>query len=147
MPWAPTDYRLAARERIGEAFQLRRVDRYVVSMYLAGLAAECMLRAYHRTEAPFDARHDLRELLRSCDVDRLGEAGKARLRTPVQTIHLLWLNSLRFAHESMTRGRLHDMQLDRGFPRNADPLKSRCTELLDACSEVVTIGEGRWTKA
>jgi hypothetical protein len=147
MPWAPRDYRLAARERIGEAFQLRRADRYVVSMYVAGLAAESMLRAYHREDAPFDERHDLRELLRSCDTDRLGEAGRARLRAPAQTIHLLWMNSLRFTHDAMMRNRLRAMQLDRGFPRNADPLKNRCTELWDACSEVVTVGKERWTTA
>lgn len=145
MPWSRDDYKLAARERIGEAFQLMRADRYVVSMYLAGLAAECTLRAYHREDAPFDERHDVRELLKACDTDRLGEAGRTRLRAPIQTIHLLWLNSLRFAHDAMTRNRLHVMQLDRGFPRNADPLKNRCTELWDACSEIVTVGEERWT--
>lgn len=147
MPWSPDDYRLAALERIGEALQLKRAHRHVISMYTAGLAAECMLRAYRRAEMPFDERHDLRELLKACDVDRLGEAGKARLRVPIQTIHQLWTNSLRFSHEKKARSRLRAMGLDRGYPRNADPLKNRCTELWDACSEVVTVGEQRWKKA
>ena len=119
--------------------------------FLPHLSGLDNLKAYWRAtgrpweDAHFDERHDLLELLKACDTDRLGEAGRARLRAPIQTIHLLWTNSLRFAHEAMTRNRLHAMQLDRGFPRNADPLKSRCTELWDACSEVVTVGEERWT--
>jgi hypothetical protein len=141
----PDDYRAAALERIGEALALHREQgRYVLSMYTAGLAAECMLRAYHRADQPFDERHDIVELFNACDLDRLGDSGRRRIRGPIQTIRQLWLNSFRFASTAMLRAYLHRVGLDRGLPREADALKVRSRELFNACSEVVTIGEERW---
>lgn len=144
MKWGPEDYRAIALERIGEAWQLKTLDRYGLAMYVSGVAAECMLRAFHHVDAPFDEKHDIVTLFRSCDAERLGEGATKRLRGPIQTIHLLWLNSFRFAHERMLLGHLKRFQLDRGLPRDANPLKVRCIELFDACTEVVTVGEQRW---
>jgi hypothetical protein len=139
------DYRRAAGERVTEAGELRRAQRYTLAMYVSGLAAECMLRAYHRAEAPFDERHDVLELLKDCDLDRLGEAAMTRLRAPVQTVHLLWNNSFRYFDEKGIRAYLKSMRQDRrGVQRGADFLKVRCKELEDACLEIVTVGEDRW---
>jgi hypothetical protein len=40
MIWTPDGYRLAALERLAEATALRRDGRYVLAMYVAGVAAE-----------------------------------------------------------------------------------------------------------
>ena len=106
MKWGPKDYRAVALERIGEAWQLKTLDRHGLAMYVSGVAAECMLRAFHRVDAPFDEKHDIVSLFRSCDTERLGEAATERLRGPIQAIHLLWFNSFRFAHEGMLLGHL-----------------------------------------
>jgi hypothetical protein len=143
--WASDDYRRAALERIGEANALRRDERFALAMYVAGVAAECMLRAYHHEDRPFDERHDLVLLFGHCDLERLGDSARRRLRGPLQTIHLLWSNTFRFAPESMVRQHLHRAGLDRDVPGDANPLKAKCIELFNACSEVVTVGELRWT--
>ena len=56
------DSRRAAGERVTEAGDLRRVQRYTLGMYVAGVAAECMLRPYHRANAALNERHDVIEL-------------------------------------------------------------------------------------
>jgi hypothetical protein len=125
---------------------MRRAERYVLAMYLAGLAAECMLRAWHHPDLAFDERHDIVRLFDACDLDRLSDSAVRRLRGPVQVVHALWTNGYRYAHEEQVRGHLHELGLDRDVHRNADRLKVKCGHLLDACSEVVTVGADRWIK-
>ena len=48
VPVHATNYFKAARERMTQATLLRRSRHYALAMYVAGVAAECMLRAYHR---------------------------------------------------------------------------------------------------
>jgi hypothetical protein len=146
MIWTPDGYRLAALERLAEATALRRDGRYVLAMYVAGVAAECMLRAWHHPDLPFDERHDAVRLFQACDLDRLGDSARRRLRAPVESIHLLWSNAYRYAHEAQVRAHLHEAGLDRGVHRRADRLKVKCSELMDACTEVVVVGEDRWRK-
>lgn len=144
MKWGFEDYRSVALERFGQAWQLKKLEHFGLAMYVSGIAAECMLRSFHRLDAPFDEKHDIALLFRSCDTERLGEWATGRLRAPIQAIHLLWFNSFRFAHEQMLLRHLKKFQLDRGLPRGANPLKVRCVELFDACAEVVTVGDQRW---
>jgi hypothetical protein len=111
-----------------------------------GVPAACMLRAWHRPDLPFDEHHNVARLFGACDLDRLGDAARRPLRTPLQAIHELWLNGYRYAHDEQVRTHLHQLGLDRDVHRKADRLKVKCAELYDACSEVVTVGEGRWTR-
>jgi hypothetical protein len=57
-------YYTAARDRIREA-QFLHEHRYdVLSMYVSGLAGECILRAFRLLKDPtFDERHDLMDIL------------------------------------------------------------------------------------
>jgi hypothetical protein len=146
MIWTPDSYRLAALNRLGAADSLRRAGNYSLGMYVAGVAAECMLRAWHHPDLPFDERHDVVRLFGACDLDRLGDSARRRLRTPLQTIHVLWLNGYRYAHDEQVRSHLHELGLDRDVHRRADSLKVKCNELYDACAEVVTVGVARWNR-
>src|SRR5437870_2801457 len=112
------EYRLAALERINDSGALRRNGRHPAAMYFAGVAAECMLRAWHRESTPFDERHDVVKLFRGCD-DRLANLARGRLRTAILTIHLLWSNGLRYADEGKVRAFLKARQQDRGIHRGA----------------------------
>jgi len=143
--WLPNEYRLAALERIGDADGARRQERFGVAMYLAGVAAECMLRAYHHEDRPFDERHDLVLLFKDCDLERLGDDARTRLRGPIQTIHMLWRNDFRFAHEEMLRLHFRRTGLDRDVHRDANPVKVKCIALYNACHTVVSMGELRWS--
>jgi hypothetical protein len=146
MFWTPDGYISAALERIGQAHAVRRTGWHALAMYLGGVSAECALRAWHHPDLPFDERHDVARLFRACDLDRLGDTAVRRLRGPVQVIHLLWSNGYRYASEARVRAHLHELGLDRDVRRKADTLKVKCGQLLDACSEVVTVGVDRWRK-
>jgi len=88
-----SDYRSAALERMGDADQLRRLGRHPFAMYAAGVAVECMLRAFRHQDRAHAAHHDVAAHFRACDRDRLGERAWTKLRGPVQTVHLVWLNN------------------------------------------------------
>jgi hypothetical protein len=129
-----------------QAILLKRHEQYGLAMYVAGLAAECMLRAYHAPDRAFDERHDVAQLFRRCDSERLGSRARARLRGPIQTVHLLWQNRYRYFSEDRLRSHLRSMrQHERGIRGKADFVKVRCSELVDACVRIVTVGEERWT--
>jgi hypothetical protein len=139
------DYVQAARERMTQASLLRRSEHYALAMYVAGVAAESMLRAYHLSDEEFDEKHDISQLYKRCDFGKLGDEATKRLRGPVETVHLLWQNRFRFFCEDRLRAHIKALgQHQRGVYRGADFLKVRCKDLEDACVSVVTIGVERW---
>ena len=75
---------------------------------------------------------------------RLGERAWARLRGPVQTVHLLWLNNFRYMDERRLRRYLNDVMFYRRIKKRSDTLKLACIELMDAALQIVTIGDERW---
>jgi len=141
----PEHYLLAAQERLSEAVALRRGARWVLAMYVAGLSAECMMRAFIPRDSEFDARHDLGALLGASEWP-LGSSERRRLHTAVSGIRVLWNNSLRYADEARVRSHLKRIGLDRGpgIQRGADALKVRCAELESHASVVVRIGSATW---
>lgn len=53
-------YKAAAEEHVWVARELYNGRRFVLGAYIAGLAVECLLRAYrYRRDPEFNARHDL----------------------------------------------------------------------------------------
>jgi hypothetical protein len=129
---------------MGDATQLKRLERYSFAMYAAGVAAECMLRSFRQQDREHAAHHDVAAHFALCDRDRLGERAWTRLRGPVQTIHLLWLNNFRYSHEERLRKYLNDLKYYERVKRGSDTLKVACIELMDAALGIVTVGDERW---
>src|SRR5947199_1450061 len=88
---------------------------YALAMYSAGLAVECMLRAYMvKRKSEFESRHDLLLLFKECgileiDPDKLKAKGlnaeqvrihQQVLRSSVNEVFMLWRNNYRFASET-----------------------------------------------
>lgn len=139
------DYLAVAQERASQASELRRAGHHGLAMYVAGVAAESMLRAYHRRDTDLDERHDISQLFKHADAERLGQHARKRLRSAVQTVHLLWQNRYRFFSEERLRAHIKALGQDRrGVARGADFLQVRCVELEDACLTIVTVGVERW---
>ena len=67
-----------------------------------------------------------------------------KLRGPAQTVHLLWLNSFRYFHESRLRKHLNEIKHYEQVKRGSDTLKVACIELMDAALAIVTVGDERW---
>jgi hypothetical protein len=144
VPTTLAEYHAVALERMGDAEELRRLRRYPFAMYAAGVAAECMLRAFRHKDREHPAHHDLVAHFGVCDRAQLGEHAWAKLRDPVQTVHLLWLNNFRYKPEHRLRQHLKDIKFDKRVKKGSDTLKVACIELIDAALQVVTVGEERW---
>jgi hypothetical protein len=144
VPTTVAEYRSAALERMGDANQLKRLERFPFAMYAAGVAVECMLRAFRHPDREHEAHHDVVALFGSCDAARLGDRALKKLRGPVQTVHLLWLNNFRYLHEQRLRQHLSDIKYYKRVKRGSDTLKVACIELMDAALQIVTLGDERW---
>jgi hypothetical protein len=144
VPTTAADYRNAALERMADAHELKRLERYPFAMYAAGVAVECMLRAFRHQDREHAAHHDVIAHFVASDRDRLGERAWAKLRGPVQTVHLLWLNNFRYSHEQQLRKYLNDIKYYTRVKRGSDTLKVACIELMDAALGIVTVGDERW---
>ncbi|MGH7295004.1 MAG: hypothetical protein ACRELB_08725 [Polyangiaceae bacterium] len=144
MATTPAEYRAGALERMGDAVQLKRLERYPFAMYAAGVAVECMLRAFRHPDRDHEAHHDVAQHFRLCDAERLGDRTRARLRGHVQTVHQLWLNNLRYTDEQRLRRHLNDVKYYDRVNKGSDVLKVACIELVEAAVQIVTLGDERW---
>jgi hypothetical protein len=144
VPSTPADYRNAALERMGDADHLKRLQRYPFAMYAAWVAVECMPRAFRDRDREHAAHHDVVAHLAGCDQERLGERAWAKLRGPVQTVHLLWLNNFRYSDEAHLRKHLNDLRYYDRLKRGSDTLKVACIELMNAALAIIPVGDERW---
>lgn len=159
MQFRDTEYYLASLERMRQARELSEEEgNWALVMYCAGVAVECMLRAFRWMEsASFEGRHDLRELLkasrllqidgeymrkRGADDDKIVESGR-RLRAAMNEVALLWHNNLGFASETKARTHLKELKRDRGV--KGDFLAKNAKDLLEAAQIVINQGITLWT--
>lgn len=107
--------REAAQEHKTLAVELHEAGRYVMAHYVAGLAVECILRAYrYRIDPVFDARHDLHSLYslsqfgNIVSLDREEEISQAFVEVVRR-----WNNNYRYCSEHSLRNRLRQANLGR----------------------------------
>ena len=146
-PLGESDYRRGGLERIREAELLLRAEFFAGSIYLAGRAAEGMLRAViwvHDTDVrmgrqSLETGHDLRRMLGW--VENLGLLGEREQREPfsaaVQQISRLWSNNMRF----MPTERIEADWRRLGMVHNKRTLKQAAQAYYIACSAVVKRSE------
>lgn len=98
-------YREAAREHMSLARELHEAGRYVMSHYLAGLAVECILRAYlYRLSPVFSGRHDLLVLYREAQFDSIvTPENKDTVKAALTEVIRRWSNSHRYRSEDALR--------------------------------------------
>src|SRR5438477_12892740 len=117
MDFTADHYFRASVERMTQAQHLYREGEgsYALAMYAAGLAVECLLRAYMiKRRREFESRHDLLLLFKESGIldvdpgklkakgltDDLIQAHQKLLRTSVNEVFILWRNNYRFASEA-----------------------------------------------
>lgn len=104
--WMATVLYEASLERMEEAEILRARRCWVCSMYLAGLAVECVLQAHAiRRGAARDAQHDLDAWLLKCPA-RLQNTIRDHVGEQWERIRILWMNGLRYMSEAGLLGHL-----------------------------------------
>jgi len=142
----PSEYVAAAEARWDEALHLEEQQRYALAIYVAGVAVECMLRAYWPKHEPFDEKHDLRGLAQRSDFypspthpsyDNLADAVQAMVR--------LWQNRFRYWTDPKLQKEFRaDYTKAKG---NLGALKSACHDVVAAATEIVRFGVVKWRQA
>jgi len=173
MEFQSKDYYEAARERLNQShllFDMPQEDakeklddkRYALVVYIAGVGAEAMFRAYRlRVDTSFEGRHNLSELFIESGLDEhLREALEARrvdpaaidarlteLQAAVDSLSSIWRNDQRYAAD---RALVRDFIKRRLIPRKANKgdkaalLRVQAHKVLDAAAVIIRAGEEAW---
>ncbi|HEY2154426.1 MAG TPA: HEPN domain-containing protein [Isosphaeraceae bacterium] len=156
------DYLSAATERLEEARSVYDDSgangRYVLAIYLAGVAVECVLRAFIiKKGRPMDTGHDLVALFVQSGLgepldpkapasrrDRI-EARRGELSGSIAGIKYRWSNNLRYTSRKRYVRHLRDAgQLGK---HRGDELKENARQVIEAAVTVVTHGVKVWQKS
>jgi len=144
MTFGPEVYRTAAEEHLTASHELYKSGRYVLAHYVAGLAVECMLRAYRRRpESTFYERHDLWELARHARfLDVVPAKSTASITAALGEVVTRWQNQHRFRSEHSLRSYLLDRKLHLRI--KGDFVKESARRIVNAASDLVTLGAMQW---
>ena len=175
MNFQPKDYYEAALDRMDQADLLYSLTkehcrglenrRYAWIVYTAGLAVECMFRAYIlKATSQFDGRHDLDKLFIASRLDahlrkhlsKLGHNAEStvivkrldRLKTAVVAAAMMWRNSYRYATEGMLCRDLLNRKVMRARDNKgskAQVLRKLTRLLLMDARTIITAGIETWT--
>lgn len=140
------EYYRAAQDHAEEARILYDEGRYAFAHYVAGLAVECMFRAYAvRNGASFDGRHDLRKWLELARFDEvITEAHLEAASFAYNTVIVQWSSTQRYYSDGFLRAFFRNTRLDRGI--RGDAMKELTRRIVDAAFVVVQEGIARWKK-
>ncbi len=159
MDFTADHYFLASVERMSQAQHLYREGKgyYALAMYSAGLAVECLLRAYMLVrKSEFESRHDLLLLFKESgildvDPDKLKTKGLSDeeirqhqkvMRFAVNEVFILWRNNYRFASEARLLAHLKKSKL---YQRTkGDLLKAKAHDLIKAAQQFIDKGVFQW---
>jgi HEPN domain-containing protein len=135
-------YREAAKEHRDLSLELHEARRYVMSHYLAGLAVECILRAYHyRLSSVFSGRHDLQTLYRDAQFAILVlPDDEERVTSALTEVVRRWSNSHRFRSEQALRLYLRRS----GLGRTGTFVRESSRRIVDAAIVIVDLGVLKW---
>lgn len=147
------NYFRAADERIEMAFKLLDdLQDYVLSIYVAGLAVECMFRAFHaRKSLEFDAKHDLyhwsirsgfETIMRPPIVNSKHQEQVDRYAAALNDLRRWWHNSHRYESAASLRKYFLDHGMI-GFAKG-DPLRAVAEQVYTAAFELYDLGKLKW---
>ena len=138
------DYLAAARSHAASLSDIYAAGHYATTIYLAGVAVECMFRAYStRRGVPFRSDHVLvahaaeAKFLRVLPQRHQSVAGAALTR-----IAAIWRNNHRYRSEKTMRRFLKGRKADRGI--KGDFLKEQARRISADANDLVTLGSRRW---
>lgn len=137
-------YLEAAKERVFSAFRLYESSRYSAAIYLAGVAVECLLRAYIVRKTPeFDEKHDLTALMKKSSIAEFIPTQQRRdLGASLTVVWLRWKNNYRYASISRLSSEFRDIGLFTGI--KGDPLKENARKTLISTEKIINAGVLAW---
>ena len=163
----PEHYFVVSLERSRQAKDLyEEGSGFALSMYVSGLAVECMFRALalqidpRLVDQPNTMKmfkgHDLNQWFKASGLgdtdlpalrakglsDRKAVEQFLKIRATVNDVCLLWSNVYRYASEETMRIHLKKLHYDRGI--KGSYLKDNARRLFDSSQFLITVGERRW---
>ena len=135
-------YRAAAQEHVALALDMHAAGRYVMAHYLAGLAVECLLRAYpFRISPTFSGRHDLQTLYQEAHFDTIVPIEEAENVSIAMTeVVRRWSNSHRYRSERALR-----LYLQRAIPgQRGKFVRESSRRIVSAAKVIVDLGVSQW---
>lgn len=136
-------YLAAGVERAGVLESLHDADEYVLAVYAAGLAVECVLRAYRvRVDPEFSSRHDLWELAAEARFADLVPGLAEKYAADLGAVAVRWSNNHRFRTAAALLKYLKRAGLDRRV--KGDVLKENSRRIVNAALDLVTLGARLW---
>lgn len=147
MKFTAEAYHDASLEHIASARILFEQRRYALVTYIAGVAVECIFRAYSlRFDKSFDSRHDLDAWYEAARFDSMVPFSRREEVAAAQgTIATHWSNNLRYCSLKFLRAHFRLLQLDRGLRGNFE--KELCRRTVEAAFVLVTLGDHQWNNS
>lgn len=137
-------YLAAAQDHAPAALEMHDAGRYVLAHYLAGLAVECVLRAYrYRITPGFSGRHDLEALYEAAQFsDVVPEESRPEIEAALIEVARRWSNSHRYRSECA----LGDYLRQGGFGRKGKFIKESSRRIVNAALILVNQEVLRWNE-
>ena len=137
-------YRFAAREHLERAFRLHENEDYFLAHFVAGLAVECHLRAYMRTQSnEFNARHDLRELAKEADFYGIVPRHREEeFHADFVMLNLRWRSNHRYYSRRQFLDYMTEIKAE--FRESGDRWKNISRRLLGLAEKIIEQGEAKW---
>ncbi len=119
--------------------------QYVECIYVSGIAAECILRAYRTRQDPeFDSRHDLSQLLTASGLENFVPLKRRQeVAAALGEVWVRWKNDYRYVSATRLASAFRDAGLFHGI--KGDQLKENARIALENSLDLVGIGDARWT--
>ena len=140
-------YREAALEHMKLAQTLHSdLGEYGPAHYWAGVAVECMLRAWRMLVDPqFESRHDLHGLVKEAGLlDLVPAKRKGEVAGALGEVARRWSNDHRYRPSRLVGRWLRDKRLDEQV--SGDRLKFSSHRIVASAQTVVQIAEQQWQK-
>ncbi len=144
MDFTAESYRAAALEHMERAQEFHAEGRYFLAHYFAGVAVECLLRAYLlRINPEFDSRHDLYQLARSSGFFNLVPYNLQPVySSKFAVLNLRWRSNHRYATEEQWRSYLSGLKAD--FSMKGERVKNNSRTVLNIAYDIVSLGDKKW---
>ncbi|HCE46908.1 MAG TPA: hypothetical protein DET40_25455 [Lentisphaeria bacterium] len=139
----------ASRYRIETARQLYDKGKFSAAIYFAGVAVECIFRAYiYRKDLNFDSRHDLESMYKGTGMcDLINSQERRNMCSYLGILWTRWKNNYRYTSDDRLRSefsRLKYYKYDNGTFIQGNHLKENSRMVVDAAVGIHALGERKW---
>jgi hypothetical protein len=147
--FTPNDYYSASLLRLEDLNQLKSNQRSIIfSLYCAGVAVECMLRAYiTKYTAEFDSKHNLEKLFEKSLLGRyVDPENKEEIVAAVKKANKIWTNDLRYTSDKRLKRIIAHEMVKTNFKDINKYVDKYYSDFFDAADLIIQTGKSKWHK-